>query len=79
MGTYTNIAAGRVKRTVGKATRNRSLQARGAAQETVGRVQRGARRAGRALQRGVGRAQGRLEARRPRRRILGRAGTRSRY
>jgi uncharacterized protein YjbJ (UPF0337 family) len=51
MGEFANKAIGRTKRVVGKVTRNRSLQAKGAVQETAGRVQGAGRRVRKAVRR----------------------------
>ncbi|MCA1819347.1 MAG: CsbD family protein [Halobacteriales archaeon] len=47
MGATANKAFGKTKRTVGRVTGNRSMQARGTVQEYVGKAQSGAKKAGR--------------------------------
>ena len=47
MGEYANKAIGRTKKVFGRITRNRTLQAKGALQETGGKAQGVGRRAGR--------------------------------
>jgi len=66
MGEFTNKTLGKAKKTFGKATGNRSLQAKGVVQETAGKVQGGARKVGRAVNRGINRTASRRPAPRTR-------------
>lgn len=51
MGEYANKAMGKTKKTVGKYTGNRSLQAKGAVQEFAGKAQGAAKEVGRSVRR----------------------------
>ena len=53
MGEFMNRAMGKTKKSIGRATGNRRLQARGALQEGKGRLQTGARRTKNRVERGA--------------------------
>lgn len=63
MGETTSKVAGRMKKITGKATGNRSLEAKGRIQETLGKAQGAAKRAAHAIERTARRVETKIRRR----------------